>query len=59
MRKQIKGGYTMPIQQCGELAQKWYTGRLEHGWERPNVEDAQKLFESIGLSGAFWALSGS
>ena len=46
----------MPIQTCWELAQKWYTGRLEHGWERPNQEDTQKLFKSIGLMGEFWAL---
>jgi hypothetical protein len=49
-------GYIMPIQTCWELAQKWYTGRLEHGWQRPDKEKAQDIFTSLGLEGKFWNL---
>jgi hypothetical protein len=46
----------MPIQTCWELAQKWYKGRLEHGWKRPHIDEAQNLFKSLGLEGEFWKL---
>jgi hypothetical protein len=46
----------MPIQTCWELAQKWYRGRLEHDWKRPDIDEAQNLFKSLGLEGEFWKL---
>lgn len=55
-RKGLKSGYDMPIQTCWELAQVWYTGRLEHDWKRPDREEAQNLFKSLGLEGEFWNL---
>jgi hypothetical protein len=47
----------MPIQTCWELAQKWYAGRLEHGWQRPDQNKTQQLFHSLGLKGDFWNLA--
>jgi hypothetical protein len=55
-RKNLQSGYAMPIQQCWQLARKWYTGRLERDWQRPSLQDAQLLFESLGLTGDFWDL---
>ncbi len=46
----------MPIQTCWEFAQEWYTGRLEHDWKRPDREETQDLFKSLGLEGEFWNL---
>jgi hypothetical protein len=47
------------MQTCWELAQSWYNGRLEHGWQRPDPAKIQQLFERLGLRGAFWDLSGA
>jgi len=46
----------MPINKCWELAQRWYAGRLEHDWKRPDQAGIQKLFHDLGLDGAFWEL---
>jgi len=46
----------MPIQKCRELAQNWYTGRLEHDWKRPEPAAIQQLFFKLGHRGAFWDL---
>lgn len=53
-RYQMKVGYIMPMESCWKLAQKWYTGRLERDWQRPNQEKVQQLFSSLGLKGDFW-----
>ena len=44
----------MPIQACWELAQKWYKGRLERDWVRPDQEKTRQIFESLDLKGEFW-----
>ena len=46
----------MPIQQCWKLAQRWYKGRLERDWQRPDQQKAQRLFDDLGLEGPFWNL---
>jgi hypothetical protein len=46
----------MPIQTCWELAQEWYTGRLERDWKRPDRAETQNLFKNLGLEGEFWNL---
>ena len=43
----------MPNQKCQGLAQKWYTGRLDHDWQRPGQETTLKIFENLGLIGPF------
>ena len=47
----------MPLQTCWELAQKWYTGRMALNWQRPGLEKARGIFNSLGLTGSFWDLS--
>ncbi len=47
----------MPIQTCWELAQRWYTGRLERDWQRPDVINTQTMFKSLGLTSEFWNLN--
>jgi hypothetical protein len=46
----------MPILTCWELAQKWYAGRLDRGWQRPGPTQIQQLFDKLGLKGSFWDL---
>ncbi len=41
------------MQTCWDLAQRWYTGRAERDWQRPN---AQAVFAGLGLTGPFWDL---
>jgi hypothetical protein len=43
----------MSIQKCQGLAQKWYTGRLDQDWQRPDQKTNRKIFENIGLIGPF------
>jgi len=49
----------MPIQTCWELAQRWYTGRLDPGWQRPDQAAIRQIFGGLGLEGAFWDLGGA
>ena len=49
----------MPIQKCWELARRWYAGRLEIDWQRPDQAQIQQLFAELGLEGEFWDLGGS
>ena len=46
----------MTIPQAWDLAQKWYGTRLEPHFRRPTKEEAQAIFESVGLTGSFWRL---
>ena len=44
----------MTIQTCWELGQRWYSGRLERDWVRPDAATMQEIFTSLGLVGPFW-----
>lgn len=46
----------MTISQAWDLSQKWYGNRLELDFRRPTVDEAQAIFTSVGLTGAFWKL---
>jgi hypothetical protein len=46
----------MTIPQAWDLAQKWYGTRLEPGFRRAAKDEAQAIFDSVGLTGAFWRL---
>jgi hypothetical protein len=49
----------MRLPQAWELSQKWYGNRLAADFRRPTAEEAQQIFESVGLTGPFWQLSRS
>jgi hypothetical protein len=38
------------------LAWIWYRDRLEPSWKRKTVEEAESIFDSLGLKGDFWKL---
>lgn len=58
MRAQPRGGL-LTVEQLWDLARIWYEQRLEPGWRRRTAEEAQAVFEDIGLTGAFWDLRAS
>ena len=49
------GGLLTPPQ-LWDLARTWYRGRMAPGWRRRTSEEAQAVFDSIGLTGDFWSL---
>ena len=49
-------GETFTLEQAWELARAWYRDKLSPEWERATPDQAQALFESIGLTGDFWRL---
>jgi hypothetical protein len=47
-------GATLTPQQGWLLAKAWFTDRLSRDWRRKTPEEARAVFDSIGLTGAFW-----
>jgi hypothetical protein len=52
----VTRGALMTIPQAWDLSQKWYGNRLEPDFRRPTIDEAQAIFESVGLNGPFWQL---
>jgi hypothetical protein len=46
----------MTIPQAWDLSRKWYGNRLEPEFRRPTTDEANAIFASVGLTGAFWKL---
>ena len=40
------------------LAEAWFADRLDPTWRRRSSEEAQEVFDGIGLTGPFWDLLG-
>ena len=51
-----EGGYVMDLDTLWRLAQGWYAGRLDRGYQRREPEETKEYFRSVGLHGAFWGL---
>jgi hypothetical protein len=49
-------GAEMTVDQQWDLARIWYADRALPGWRRRTPEEAQQVFELIGLTGDFWRL---
>ena len=49
-------GGTMTLERCWRLAAAWFEGRMTRTWRRRTPEEAQELFERLGLTGPFWQL---
>jgi hypothetical protein len=50
-----RGALLSPEQLWG-LAKAWYERRLAPDWRRRTPDEAQEVFESLGLTGDFWRL---
>jgi hypothetical protein len=51
-------GVTIPVSKLCELAHAWWRSRLDADW-RPRTRDQnQAILDRLGLTDAFWSLSG-
>jgi hypothetical protein len=48
-----KGDLFAP-EQLWQLAQAWYSNRLDPDWQRKTPAEAEETFAGIGLTGDFW-----
>jgi len=44
------------LEQCWQLSQEWYPGRLEPDWRRMTAAETLAVFERVGLTGEFWTV---
>jgi len=49
-------GATIPITTLSDLAQAWWSDRLDPGWRPRSREENQAILDGLGLSGPFWTL---
>jgi len=52
----LPGARTMPLETAWRLAKAWYERKLEPNWRRHTLEEAEALFDELGLTGEFWLL---
>jgi hypothetical protein len=57
-RQGMSPGATLTLEQQWELARIWYADRLSADWRRRTPEEAEAVFEGLGLTGEFWRLRG-
>jgi hypothetical protein len=51
-----KRGASMTAPELNELAQRWWSGRLDPEWRPRPVAQSQAILEELGLTGPFWRL---
>jgi hypothetical protein len=51
-------GATIPVVTLGELARAWYADRLDADWTPRSREQSQAILDGVGLTDAFWLLTG-
>ena len=47
----------LPIEQAAALARAWYVNKLDPDWRRFTIEEAQAIFDDLGLEPEFWRLA--
>lgn len=52
--RRAKPGAVMPPEQVWALSKIWYGNRLDPDYGGRSVEEAEAVFEQVGLSGSFW-----
>ena len=52
--RDLKHGASISVDQQWELARVWYRDRMSPEWRRRTPEEAEAVFESLGLTGTFW-----
>ncbi len=51
-------GAFMNTDRAWRLADIWYRDRADPSWGRRTAEEAERVFEDLGLTGDFWKLRG-
>jgi hypothetical protein len=54
----LRHGATLSVKQQWDLARIWYGDRMSPDWRRRTPDEAQAVFDSLGLTGPFWKLPG-
>ena len=54
--RDLPEGATFSVDQQWRLAQIWYADRAEPTWRRRMPDEAQVVFDELGLTGPFWEL---
>jgi hypothetical protein len=49
-------GEVLSLEQVWGLADAWYRDKLSPDWRRHTPDEAEAIFESLGLTGDFWRL---
>jgi hypothetical protein len=52
----LERGATFSLEQLWGLARTWYADKLSPEWRRRTPEEAQRVFDGLGLTGPFWRL---
>jgi hypothetical protein len=47
----------MTLDQCWQVSETWYAGRLDLGYQRPALDSFQSLLRGAGLTGDAWSLT--
>jgi len=50
-------GATLSAVELNELAQRWWSSRLDPEWRPRPSEESQAILDRVGLSGPFWQLA--
>ncbi|HJP65777.1 MAG TPA: hypothetical protein VKA30_05670 [Actinomycetota bacterium] len=50
-------GGLLSLAQLGGLAWRWHADRLSASWHRKTPDEAQAIFDDLGLTGPFWRLA--
>lgn len=56
-RHNVAKGQVVPIEQAWDLAIAWYGNYLDDAWTRKSRQQAESIFEKVGLNDSFWRLT--
>lgn len=51
-------GATIPVSKLAELAEAWWSDRLDPDWRPHTREQNQAILDRLALTGPFWTLGG-
>lgn len=54
--RDLPRGAVVSPEQAWRLAHGWYRDKVNPAWRRHTLEEAEALFEAVGLTGEFWKL---
>jgi hypothetical protein len=52
--KNAARGATFSIPQLWDLSQRWYNNRMSPDYHGRTIEQAQAIFQDVGLTSEFW-----
>jgi len=50
-------GATITATKLNELAQRWWSSRLDEDWRPRPLPESQAILDDLGLTGEFWQLA--